>query len=54
MLQPKNLNPYLTYSCASTAISPEFVVGMKSLGIMKSYASSLSHDKKSISSKVTY
>ena len=53
MLQPENLNPYLTCYCTLNAISTEFVVVMKSVGIMDSYVSLLSHDKKYISSEVT-
>ena len=52
MLQPGNLNPYLTFSCTSIAIYPEFVVGIKSVVLMNSSASSLSRDKKYKSSKV--
>ena len=37
LLQPEKLNPYLTFPCTSTDISPDFVVGIKSVGIMKSY-----------------
>ena len=45
MLKPENLNPYLTFSCTSTAIYTVFVVGMKSMGMMNSSVSSLSHNK---------
>ena len=53
MLQPGNLNLYLTFSCTSTDLSTEFVVGMKSVGIMNSSVSSLSRDNKSKPLEVT-
>ena len=53
MLQPENLNLYLTFFCTSSAISPEFVVVMKSVEIMNSFVPSSSRDNKYKSSKVT-
>ena len=44
ILQPENLNPNLTFSCTLTAISPDFVVGVQSVGIMNYCVSSRDND----------